>query len=259
MASRRLPAIISLVNELDNSFPERDKSSDGEVGDRAHEQSVSNHNRDESGNTGSWSDSDKIDEVHARDIDVDLRKPGWSMDRVVEIILDRCRRGVEKRVTEIIYKGHIYTKKRGWIKRKYTGPNGHYHHLHLSFAYGSGDGQSNPENITSPWGILEAVRGEVKSREDQWSEMASREEVKGACREALSEFLWDAYNASQNTEAYAKAKPDDQKRMRNARDTFAAVAADDIKGAVDKTLAAVSDLQKRVPAAPAPGIASTKK
>jgi hypothetical protein len=258
VASRRLPAILSLLNEMDTAFPDRDKASDGEVGDRAHQQSVSNHNPDESGNTGSWSDADHIDEVHARDLDVDLRKPGWSMDRVFAIILDRCRRGVEKRVTEIIYKGYIYTKKRGWTKRKYTGPNPHDKHLHLSIAYGSGSGQSNPENITSPWGILEAVRGEEMSRKDRWSEMASREEVKEACREALSEFLWDAYNASAQNDAYKKAKPDDQKRMRNARDTFARVAADDLLGAVNKIAAGVADIQKRVPAATAPGATPAK-
>ncbi len=239
MASRRLPAIIAFENEMNTAFPNRDRSSDGEVGDARHAESVSNHNRDESGNTGRWHDADKIDEVHARDTDRDLRTPGWRMEMVLAILLDRVRRGVEKRITEIIFDGYIYTKARGWTKRKYSGSNPHDKHIHLSYAYGSGSGQDNPENITTPYGILTAVRESQKPvkpapTDPKWSDMATKQEVKDACREALSEFLWDAYNASQNTEAYKKATADRQKVMRNARDTFAAVAADDIKGAIDR-------------------------
>lgn len=239
MASRRLPAIIAFENEMNTAFPDRDRSSDGEVGDARHADSVSNHNRDETGNTGWWHDADRINEVHARDTDRDLRKRGWRMEMVLAILLDRCRRGVEKRITEIIFDGYIYTKARGWTKRKYSGSNPHDKHLHLSYAYGSGSGLDNPENDTRPYGILAAVRESEKPvkpapTQSGWSEMATRAEVKEACREALSEFFWDAYNASQNTDAYKKASPDRQKVMRNARDTVAAVAADDIKGAIDR-------------------------
>lgn len=259
MASRRLPAIIALLDELDEAFPGRDKTSDGEVGDARHADSVSNHNRDESGNTGSWSDADHIDEVHARDIDRDLRKAGWSMERVVQLILARCRAGIEKRITEIIYNGRIWTEKQGWRERTYSGSNPHDKHAHLSYRYGSGSGQSNPENITAPYGILAAVRASEKPvkpavTDPRWSEMATKAEVKDACREALAEFFWDAYNASKNTAAYQKAGADRQKEMRNARDTFAAVAADDLIGAVNRIDANVADLSKRLPAAPKPGV-----
>ncbi len=239
MASRRLPAIIAFENEMNTAFPDRDRSSDGEVGDARHAESVSNHNRDESGNTGRWHDADKIDEVHARDTDRDLRKAGWTMEMVLAILLDRVRRNIERRITEIIFDGYIYTKARGWTKRKYTGHNKHDKHLHLSYAYGSGSGQDNPENITTPYGILAAVRASEKPAKSaptdpRWSDMATEQELKNTVREAISEFFWDAYNASQNTDAYKKASPERQKIMRNARDTVAAVAADDIRGAIDR-------------------------
>jgi hypothetical protein len=259
MASRRLPAIIAFENEMNTAFPDRDRASDGEAGDARHAESVSNHNRDETGNTGSWRDADKINEVHARDTDRDLRKKGWTMEMVLAILLDRVRRGIEKRITEIIFDGYIYTKARGWVKRKYSGSNPHDKHLHLSYAYGSGSGQDNPENDTRPYGILAAVRESEKPvkpavTDPRWSEMATKAEVKDACREALSEFFWDAYNASKNTAAYQKAGADRQKEMRNARDTFAAVAADDLIGAVNRIDVIVADLSKRLPAAPKPGV-----
>lgn len=89
---------------------------------------------------------------------------------------------------------------------------------------------------------LASTAPEKPQTNERWSEMATREEVKDACREALSEFLWDAYNASKQTETYLKAPAADQKRMRNARDTFAAVAADDLIGAVDRIDKTVKDL-----------------
>ena len=158
------PASISLVDELNEAFDGRDKTSDGTVGDLAHQGSVSDHNPDETGNTGGKEDSDTVNEVHARDADIDVRRNGWSMERVVQIILGRCRTGVEKRLDYIIFNRRIWRRSNGWVQELYYGSNPHDHHAHFSFRYGSGSTTANPENITSGWGILDAIAAEERDK-----------------------------------------------------------------------------------------------
>lgn len=157
MAINSLPASTSLLTEIDKLAPGRRKTQDGTVGDTAHAQRVSDHNLDESGNTGASSDSDHVNEVHARDIDSRGPWPaGWSVERIVQTILARCRSGAEKRLKYVIYSGRIWEASNGWRQRTYTGADQHREHAHFSFRYGSGSGTANPENITTPWGILAA-------------------------------------------------------------------------------------------------------
>lgn len=156
-----VPASTSLFAEFNALAPGRRRTQDGTIGDRAHMERNSDHNLDEIGNTGSHSDTDTIPEVHARDIDSRGPWPtGWSMERVVQIILARCRSGAEKRLLYIIYNGRIWEASNGWTQRTYTGTDQHREHAHFSFRYGSGSGTSNPENITSPWGFLAAYQAE---------------------------------------------------------------------------------------------------
>jgi hypothetical protein len=150
-----LPASTSLVDEFNALAPGRRRTQDGTIGDRAHMERNSDHNLDEIGNTGTHHDTDSTPEVHARD--VDSRGPwpaGWPMERVVQIILARCRSGAEKRLLYIIYNGRIWEASNGWRERAYTGADQHIEHAHFSFRYGSGSTTANPENITTPWGFL---------------------------------------------------------------------------------------------------------
>jgi hypothetical protein len=156
-----LPASTSLLAEVDKLAPGRRKTQDGTVGDLAHQQRVSDHNPDETGNTGSSSDTDSVNEVHARDVDSRGPWPAdWSMERIVQTVLARCRTGAEKRLKYVIFNGRIWEASNGWRQRTYTGADQHREHAHFSFRYGSGSGQSNPENITTPWGILAATEQE---------------------------------------------------------------------------------------------------
>lgn len=163
-----IPASISLLNEFNALGPNRDKASDGSVGDLAHQEGVSDHNPDETGNTGGQSDVDDINEVHARDIDHSGPWPaGWNMERFIqEVLLPRCRAGTERRLRYIIYNRRIWSASDGWRQRAYAGKNGHEQHAHFSFRYGSGSAPSNPEQITDPWGLLAAVQAASKSEED---------------------------------------------------------------------------------------------
>lgn len=161
MAWINIPASKSLVDEFNAAFPGRDKASDGTIGDGEHSQTSSDHNPDETGRTP-YEDNDDTNEVHARDVDDDLRKAGWSMQRVVDLIVARCRSGAEKRIRYIIYNRRIISASWGWGSwHAYDGPSPHTEHAHFSFFYGSGNGVGNPENITSPWGFLAAVQQEA--------------------------------------------------------------------------------------------------
>jgi hypothetical protein len=160
MAWVLIPAAKSLFAEFNTLSPNRDKASDGAVGDLSHQQSTSDHNPDETGSTGSSSDSDKINEVHAIDVDKDLKHPTKTMEWCVQTILTRCRSGAEKRLKYVIYNRRIWAASSGWKQAAYSGVNPHDHHAHFSFRYGSGATQANPENITSPWGLVTAATGD---------------------------------------------------------------------------------------------------
>lgn len=164
-----LPVSTSLLAEVNAvGDPGRNKEQDGTIGDKAHEERASDHNRDETGNTGSSSDSDKVNEVHARD--VDSRGP-WKIkggaERIVQLIVADVRRRsyAKRRVKYVIYRGRIWVWRQvsgAWtfVQEVYTGADQHTEHFHVSFMYGSGAGKDNPENDTSPWGILTAYQQE---------------------------------------------------------------------------------------------------
>lgn len=156
-----LPASITLTDEVNELAPGRRKTQDGGIGDKKHQKVKSDHNLDEVGNTGSSSDPDGIPEVHAKDLDARGPWPaGWSMMRIVLIIVGRCVSGAEKRLKYIIYDGWIWEGPL-WRKVKYGGADQHHEHAHFSFRYGSGPAPGNPEQVTTPYGIMAARRAEL--------------------------------------------------------------------------------------------------
>src|SRR5690349_24351285 len=121
MASWELvPCLVQLRTELNNRCPNRDKNSDGTIGDKRHQLSVSDHNDDEVGRVP-IRDADSKHEVHAFDADDDLRTPNLTMEMVVQHILRRCRSGAEKRLRYIIYNRRIWEASNSWRQRAYSG------------------------------------------------------------------------------------------------------------------------------------------
>jgi hypothetical protein len=123
MKPRLSKAAIQLREQFDDSYADRDRSSDGWIGDTRHAARPSDHNPDAQG----W--------VRAIDIDRDLSgkaKPDLMPD-LVDQVRQLCKSGFEKRISYIIFDGFIYSAKFRFIKRKYTGANKHTKHAHFSF------------------------------------------------------------------------------------------------------------------------------
>lgn len=147
-----VPSLTSLRAEFDMLAPARDHASDGSIGDEAHKQSSSDHNIDDGPDQGTTpsEDSDSTPEVHAIDVDKDLNKSGWTMEKAVEIIVTRHRSGKDDRLQNVIFNRRIWSASWGWTAHDYTGSNPHDKHAHFSAKYTTAQ-----ENDTRPWGLLE--------------------------------------------------------------------------------------------------------
>lgn len=146
-----VPCLVTLRAEFNELAPKRDKASDGSIGDTAHAGSSSDHNPDETGSTP-YEDADNRNEVHAIDVDHNLRKSGWDMNRCLKIIITRHRQGLDNRLQNVIYNRTIWSRSWGWTARSYTGSNAHTEHAHFSARYTTAQ-----ENDTRPWGLVEEV------------------------------------------------------------------------------------------------------
>lgn len=144
-----VPCLVSLRTEFNTLAPARDRASDGSIGDDAHASSSSDHNPDETANTP-YEDADSRNEVHAIDVDADLRKSGWTMAKAIEVIITRHRTGRDDRLQNVIYNRRIWSRSWGWTARTYTGSNPHDKHAHFSSRY-----TTPQENDTRGWGLLE--------------------------------------------------------------------------------------------------------
>jgi hypothetical protein len=125
-----------LREQFDDSFPDRDRRSDGWIGDLRHSARPSDHNPDRE--TGI---------VRAIDVDRDVHKSGKPdlMPDIADQIRLAAKAG-EKRVSYIIFAGRIASSRLGWRWRPYKGSNPHNHHLHVSFTK-TGDTDSSFFNI----------------------------------------------------------------------------------------------------------------
>ena len=116
-------AAIQLREQIDDSFPDRDRTSDGWIGDTRHAHRKSDHNPDAQG----W--------VRAIDVDRDLFKGSKPdiMPDLADQLRAACKSKSEKRISYIIFDGRIASPILGWRWRKYTGANKHTKHAHFSF------------------------------------------------------------------------------------------------------------------------------
>lgn len=156
-----IPCLKALFAEFDRIAPSRDHTSDGSIGDTAHQNEVSDHNADEVGKVPIH-DADRINEVHAIDVDSDLRESDLTMEKVVQFLLGRCRSGAEKRLRYIIYNRRIWSASSGWVQKTYTGPSAHTEHAHFSASY-----ETKLEASTASW-HLEDIPVALTAADKTW-------------------------------------------------------------------------------------------
>jgi hypothetical protein len=109
-----------LRTQIDDDYPERDRTSDGWVADARH---FANGNSDHIPKDGI---------VRALDIDSNLNAHPEETYALVEKIRKCAKRG-DKRIKYIIYDGKIMSPILNWKRRKYRGSNPHRSHFHISF------------------------------------------------------------------------------------------------------------------------------
>jgi hypothetical protein len=126
-----------LREQIDDSFPDRDRSSDGWIADARHMSAgKSDHIPDASSGV-----------VRAIDIDRDLS--GKAKPDVMPYLAEQIRvaaKSGEKRIAYIIFDSRIASSKKSWAWRSYDGFNKHNHHCHISFTK-EGDSDNSFFNI----------------------------------------------------------------------------------------------------------------
>jgi hypothetical protein len=114
-------AAEQLRSEINTKYTNRDKRSDGWIGDTAHNARKSDHNPDKQG----W--------VRAIDIDSDLvkgsSKESWLLAEQIKTI---ALKG-DKRISYVIHQHRIASPRQNWAWRVYKGANPHVSHIHISF------------------------------------------------------------------------------------------------------------------------------
>ena len=124
----------TLREQVNASYPDRDRTSDGWIGDTRHSARPSDHNPDKQGI------------CRAIDLDRDLSgkaKPDLMPDLADQIRLCAKRDG---RIAYLIFDSKICSSKSLWLWVPYKGINAHRHHLHVSFTK-KGDSDSSFFNI----------------------------------------------------------------------------------------------------------------
>ena len=122
MKPRLSKAAIQLREQFDDCFSDRDRTSDGWIGDSRHSARKSDHNPDEQG----W----------VRAIDISRNLSGKPEPDIMPYVADQLRilAKTDRRISYIIFDGKIASAKNFWRWRKYKGINQHRTHLHCSFS-----------------------------------------------------------------------------------------------------------------------------
>lgn len=142
MQFRVAKSLDILLQQINAAFPNRDKSSDGSIGDAAHASRSSDHNP--------WFTDNGIGIVTARDFTND---PESGMDS--HILAMALIASKDERIKYVIDHGRICSgtgqNNPAWLWRAYNGLNKHDHHVHVSVKGGLENKKYYDDQ--SPWKI----------------------------------------------------------------------------------------------------------
>ena len=113
---------VQLRNQIDDCYGERDRRSDGWIGDAKHTNTKSDHNP---------ALPDLV--VRALDVDSDLSSHKSESIYLANQIRLYAKRAKPKRIAYVIHAGKIASPILNWRWRKYKGSNSHHSHIHISF------------------------------------------------------------------------------------------------------------------------------
>jgi hypothetical protein len=144
------PALLTLRDETNTAYPDRDKASDGIIGDAAHQATTSDHDPD-------WR---SIPPGCVRAIDLDSNGPlGVTTPLVKDVLAATIG---DPRVWYVIWDGKIYSRTYGWAARVYVGASPHKEHVHVSLQGANGISEQAAHDLafdTSPWDLGGPVTG----------------------------------------------------------------------------------------------------
>lgn len=143
------PSLARLRTSINTRWPNRDKSSDGWIGDRAHQARTSDHNPAASG------------VVRALDVD----KDGVHVPTLVAAAL------LHPSVRYVIHDRRIFHVDRRFKPATYTGPNPHTGHIHTSIQHTKAaevdKTEWRPVSAAFTWPVLQAGMEGVNVRQLQ--------------------------------------------------------------------------------------------
>jgi Putative peptidoglycan binding domain len=140
MSWRPAKSLSRLKRELDLRWPERDRRTDGMIGDAAHCPGTSDH----------CPNSAQV--VRAFDIDADGIRTAW----VAEHLRQLGEQG-DPRLNDggyVIFNRRIASEVGQWRWREYTGENPHTDHIHVSVSQ-----KASGYDKGGPWGVRRAPSG----------------------------------------------------------------------------------------------------
>ena len=150
--------IAALFRDFDEAFSDRDRTTDGTIGDPAHQAEVSGHNPDDTpGVQAEYQDADTKAEVRAGDIDVNLHSYDGVPDMVkMQQVLDKLIATPNdiRRLKYIIFNRRIASRNTNWRWVTYTGKDPHTNHAHAS-------GDPNYDEDGSPYTSILSLGGDM--------------------------------------------------------------------------------------------------
>lgn len=149
MPWRLARSLETLRAEVNAAFPRRSKSSDGTLGDAAHQARPSRHNVNPAG------------VVTALDLTHD---PINGCD--IHAIARRIAKNPHPNLEYIISNAQVAKRRTGFKWEPYRGSNPHTRHAHFAVGTGPDSDPQQPYDDTDPWGVAPGQEDDIVTPED---------------------------------------------------------------------------------------------